>query len=285
MPLSLKEDAFGDPGNAQALAVASDLAYLSGDEGVKGFEEQLGLKGRLIEVGHTQCWLATNDEHVVCAFRGTEAPTSLDGLQDWLLADAVNLLILPSGRLGTDFAAAGVDARFHKGFLDALSSIWDQVFAGVKEELNKSDRPLWLTGHSLGGALAVLAAWLFDCKTINVHQVYTFGGPMVGNKVAAAAIDKAFPNKIFRYVNLVDPVPMLPTLSMVANDYVHCQKAVGLGVAEGEGLPGMFKDLAGKAVDGVLSGELLKDFWAGITARLGAHAMDTYRKVMKERFG
>jgi hypothetical protein len=285
MPLTLKEDAFGDPANAEALAVASELSYLSGDAGVAAFDEQLGLKARLIESGHTQCWLATNEGNVVCAFRGTEAPTTIDGLQDWLLADAVNLLVLPSGRMGTDLAGAGVDARFHKGFVDALSSIWDQVLSGVKEELKKEDRPLWLTGHSLGGALALLSAWLFDCRTVNVHQVYTYGGPMIGNKVAAAAFDKAFAGKIFRYVNLVDPVPMLPTVSLVANDYVHCQKAMDLGAAEGEGLTGLFKDLAGKAVDGVLSGGLVADFWKGITARVAAHGMDTYRKVMKERFG
>jgi predicted lipase len=159
------------------------------------------------------------------------------------------------------------------------------VQEGVEAEIKKEDRPLWLTGHSLGGALAVLAAWLCDRRTINVHQIYTYGGPMVGNKVAAAAIDKAFPDKIFRFVNLTDPVPMLPTLSLAANDYVHCQKAMDLGVAEGVGLAGLFSDVAGKAVGGAISGSLLTDFWAGITARLAAHAMETYRKAMKERFG
>src|SRR4051812_20481942 len=113
MPLTLTEDAFGNLDNATALASASDLAYLSGAAGVAAFKEQLGLDARLIEVGHTQCWLAASEGHVVCAFRGTEAPTTIDGLKDWLLADAMNLLILPAGRLGTDFAAAGVDARFH----------------------------------------------------------------------------------------------------------------------------------------------------------------------------
>jgi triacylglycerol lipase len=285
MPLQLIEDAYGDPRNAEALAVASDLAYASGDAGVTAFKEQLGLDARLIESGHTQCWLATNDDHVVCAFRGTEAPTSLDGLKDWLLADAMNLLILPEGRMGTDLAAAGVDARFHKGFVDALSAIWPQVQEAIEAEMKKQDRPLWLTGHSLGGALALLATWLCDRKTINVHQVYTFGAPMIGNKVVAAAFDKAFPEKIFRFVNLTDPVPMLPTLSLVANDYDHCQKAMDVGAAEGQGLAGLFTDLAGKTVGGALIGSLINDFWAGITARVAAHGLDAYRKLMKERFG
>ena len=44
MPLQLIEDAKGDPRNAQALAVACDLAYFSEAEGTPAFQEQLGLK-------------------------------------------------------------------------------------------------------------------------------------------------------------------------------------------------------------------------------------------------
>jgi triacylglycerol lipase len=285
MPLQLFEDEMGDPRNAEFLAVASDLAYQAEAPGAESFKEQLGLDAKLISVGYTQCWAGTNDDNVVLAFRGTESPTSIDGLKDWLLADAMNLLILPEGDMGTDFSAAGVDARFHKGFLDALAAVWPAVITFVESEQEKKKRPLWLTGHSLGGALALLAAWLLKRKFVNVHQVYTYGAPMVGNKVVAAAFDKAFPEKIFRFVNLTDPVPMLPTLSLAANDYVHCQKAMDVGAAEGAGLAGLFTDLAGKAAGGVLTGQLIPDFWAGITSRVAAHGLDVYRKLMKDRFG
>src|SRR4051812_33038060 len=187
MPLQLYEDELGDPRNAEFLAVASELAYLGEQEGRAAFEEQLGLKAKLISAGNSQCWAATNDDNVVLAFRGTEAPTSIEGLKDWLLNDAMNLLILPEGDAGTDFAAAGVDARFHKGFLDALAAVWDPMYASVQEEMEKKKRPLWITGHSLGGAMALLAAWRLIRKYVSVHQVYTYGAPMVGNKVAAAA--------------------------------------------------------------------------------------------------
>jgi predicted lipase len=113
--------------------------------------------------------------------------------------------------LGTDFAAAGVGARFHKGFIVALGSVWDPLLAAVEAELKRSERPLWITGHSLGGALALLAAWLFQRKFLSVHQVYTYGAPMIGNAAASQAFDKEFEGKIFRYVNPTDPVPKLPT--------------------------------------------------------------------------
>src|SRR5262245_49661076 len=120
MALELIEDAKGDPRNAHFLAHASDLAYLPEAAGVEAFRTQLGMEARLISVGNTQAYIATNEEHIVVAFRGTEAPNSIEGLKDWLLTDAGNLLIQPVGDLGTDFAAAGVAARWHDGFMKAL---------------------------------------------------------------------------------------------------------------------------------------------------------------------
>ena len=64
---------------------------------------------------------------------------------------------------------------------------------------------------------------------IAVHQIYTFGGPMIGNAPAIAAIDREFAGRIFRYVNLPDPVPMLPMMSLLANQYAHCRQEFPLG--------------------------------------------------------
>ena len=55
--------------------------------------------------------LSTMADGVVVAFRGTESPATLEGLKDWLLTDAANLLILPEGRLGTDLAVTLPAAR------------------------------------------------------------------------------------------------------------------------------------------------------------------------------
>jgi hypothetical protein len=280
MPLQLVEDALGDPRNAEALALASDIAYLAEAEGAERYRSELGLEAQLFSVGNTQAYVGSNDDHIVVAFRGTEAPTTIDGLKDWLLTDALNLLVVPEGRLGTDLAAAGVGARFHQGFVTALGDIWDPVFAAVDAEMKKKERPLWVTGHSLGGALALLASWLFLRKMIAVHQIYTYGGPMIGNKEAAAAFDREFAGKVFRFVNGPDPVPKLPTVSLVANHYLHCEKEIGLGesaaAAAGSALQ-FFKELAGKTVDGVLNATIIDDIWNNLKERVGAHAMENYR--------
>jgi hypothetical protein len=282
MTFELIEDAKGDPRNCRALAVASNLAYLPEAEGVEGFRSQLGMEARLLSAGNTQVYVATNDEHIVVAFRGTESPNTIDGLKDCLLTDAANLLILPEGDLGTDFVSAGVGAKFHLGFIKALAQIWDPLFAAVDAERKKSDRPIWITGHSLGGALAKLAAWRFKRKFVNVHQVYTYGAPMIGNTEAADAFNREFPDKIFRYVNFPDPVPMLPTISLIANRYCHCGKEIVLGaaVASGASTVDFFKQMASKTVDGALNLTLMDDIWTGLTDRMSAHFLDNYQKLI-----
>jgi triacylglycerol lipase len=281
MALELVEDALGDYRNATYLAFASDLAYMNSEQGVSAFKEQLGLDATLISVGNTQAWVGTNADHVVVAFRGTEAPTSIEGLRDWFLSDAMNLLVLPEGRLGTDFASAGVKARFHLGFMNALADIWEPVLAAVEAELKKEDRPLWITGHSLGGALAMLAAWMLKRRFLNVHQIYTYGAPMIGNAAASEAFDQAFPDKVYRYVNCTDPVPKLPTMSLVANDYGHCMKEIALGEASPAEAA---KAVVGQAAEGLLNAALITEVWASVQARVASHGLDHYRRLIEQMF-
>jgi triacylglycerol lipase len=279
MTLELIEDAKGDPRNARTLAHASDLAYFGEAEGAGKYKDELELDARLISVGNTQVYIATNDDHIVAAFRGTESPTSIEGLKDWLLTDAVNLLIQPQGDLGTDFAAAGVGARWHQGFIRALGDVWDPFFEAITTERKKSDRPVWLTGHSLGGALALLAGWRLKRRFVPVHQIYTYGGPMVGDAVAIAAIDREFPDRIYRYVNSPDVVPHLPTVSLLANQYSHCKTENVLGEA-GEAASGFLSQLGSKTTERGIQGAMFDEIWKGLQDRLAAHAMENYRSLV-----
>jgi len=280
MPLELVEDAVGDARNARYLATACQLAYLPSDKGAEAFQNELGLNAKLISVDNTQAYVGSNDDHIVVAFRGSEDPTSIDGLKDWLLTNALNLLIQPQGPLGADFAAAGVGARFHQGFVSAISEIWDPLFAEVDRLLKEKDRPLWITGHSLGGALAVLGSWLFLRKTIGVHQIYTFGAPMVGNKDTIDAINKEFSGKLSRYVNAPDPVPLLPMMSLIASDYCHCDTLHKLGEGGDKDALAFVSGLASGAASAVLSGTLADEFWNGVKSRIAAHLMVDYLKVI-----
>jgi hypothetical protein len=125
----------------------------------------------------------------------------------------------------------------------------------------------------------VLAAWRFKRKFVPVHQIYTFGGPMVGNDVAAKAIDRELSGKIFRYINLPDPIPLLPSVSLIANHYAHCESEVSLGSAT-ESFVELFKEKAGKTVDGLLNATLIEDIWKSLQDRVSAHFMTSYRKLV-----
>jgi pimeloyl-ACP methyl ester carboxylesterase len=286
MSLALDNTKPGDPRNALFLAEACNLAYFDDPEGAEGFQSQLGLEARLISVSNTQVYVSQNENVVVVAFRGSQAPTTLDGLKDWLLTNANNYLILPEGQIGTDFAAAGVGARFHRGFLEALNQIWDPLLTEVSRLLEATDRPLWVTGHSLGGALALMAAWRLQRNFIKVHEVVTFGAPMVGNNAAARAFEQEFAGKIYRYVNLEDPVPLLPSVSLVANSYAHCQSEVSLRAVQAT-LSALeeLKQSAGSAVDRILEATQIDLLWKAVQGRISAHFINYYRERVQDQCG
>jgi pimeloyl-ACP methyl ester carboxylesterase len=278
----LREEPLGNRDSACFLCEASALAYLAEAGGMPAFRSLLGLEARLFSVDNTQAWLGVDEANVVVAFRGTESPTTLDGLKDVLLTDAMNLLVVPEGRLGHDLSAAGVGARFHKGFVDAIAAVWGPLMAAVEAEMKVCDRPLWITGHSLGGALALLAAWLFKRRFVPVHEVCTFGAPMIGNREACAAFDREFAGRIFRYVNGRDPVPKLPTMSLVANEFLHVNQERLLGTDPMTGVVEMLGAAAAKAVGGLLTGGLVDEAWGHVNAEVASHFLDRYRELLRD---
>lgn len=268
--------------NAQLLATACKIAYLPEAGGKEEFRTLLGMDAQLVSVDNTQCYIAHNETDIVIAFRGSEQPNSLDGFKDWLLTNAKNFLTLPAGRAGTDFVAAGVGARFHSGFLAALDEIWEPMFGVVDGLKQQKDRPLWVTGHSLGGAIALLAAWRLERNFVTVHQVYTFGAPMVGNEAASEAFKKKFPNRIYRFIDTRDLVPRLPTMSLFSNEYQHCLAEVALGP---ESIQDAMRDVAGAAVNQVLNATMIDEIWAKLHQGVDSHLMPNYLDRISEKLG
>lgn len=279
-PARLASDDGGAVGNAAYLCEASELAYLSESPGRAAFKERLGLDARLVSVGNTQAWLGVDASNIVVAFRGTESPESLDGLKDILLTDAMNLLVVPEGRLGHDLASAGVGARFHKGFVDAIAAVWDPLSAAIEQELARTERPVWLTGHSLGGALALFAGWLLKRRFVAVHEIVTFGAPMIGNRLACEAFNREFAGRIRRYVNGRDPVPKLPSFSLVANEFAHVESERLLGREPMTGLADMLGGLASTAASGLLAGTIVDEVWKNVTDQVAAHYLGRYRDLL-----
>ncbi|WP_437896377.1 lipase family protein [Sorangium sp. So ce124] len=84
---------------------------------------------------------------------------------------------------------------------------------------------LYITGHSLGGGLAVLAAALiqddeaFQVVREKLRGVYTFGQPMVGDSAFDLAHREILNKILFRHIYRRDIVPRLPPFSM--GTFVH----------------------------------------------------------------
>lgn len=94
----------------------------------------------------------------------------------------------------------------HSGFYGALRKVWGVTLAPgevvPKRLVNPGSKTIWITGHSLGGALAELcAAQALFVSNIPVQGVYTFGQPRVGSKDFADALNAKLGSGIFRFVN------------------------------------------------------------------------------------
>ncbi len=87
----------------------------------------------------------------------------------------------------------------HSGFLEEINKLWNSISADIKQYA--STIPVWVTGHSLGGAMATLAGMKYKFEAVT-----TFGEPRVGRKINLAFQAK---NHV-RYVNGNDPVTKLP---------------------------------------------------------------------------
>lgn len=134
--------------------------------------------------------------YLVLAFRGTEKKVS-----DWL----TDARCVPTVEGKT---------KVHTGFLEAFTvapdggeSVKDQVEAILgrpEARKNKALLPLYITGHSLGGALALLATKLVARNVTGA--CYTFGAPRVGNYEYFRFIK----TPVYRIVNSADVVPRVP---------------------------------------------------------------------------
>ena len=87
-----------------------------------------------------------------------------------------------------------------------------------------ADHQVWLTGHILGGALAVLLAATLLESGLPVHGLYTFGAPRVGDKKFARALNTSLQGVAanWRVVNVDDLVPHVPLESFSVTRGTGC---------------------------------------------------------------
>ena len=192
--------------NAHALGLVSGLAYKSADEAKAGLIA-LGMKFdkddhnqdqfRFVSDPNTstEVIIASDSQKTIVAFRGSQER------EDWVTN---RIAILESN---------GIAGKTHYGITQALLAVWSRVTGAITTF--GTNKPLWFCGHSLGGALATLAAAYLKLENqVHPHGVYTYGAPRVGNQSFASTYDQHLKRNTFRYVNDLDIVPQLPPESL-----------------------------------------------------------------------
>lgn len=162
------------------------------DEGIKLLEQELRSGGfdlvTTFNINDIQAYLARKKGEVaVLVFRGTA------NFQDWLIdLNAVPIQLKKYRNI-----------KVHKGFWDAYAHCMEDIEEKVNAHV-PSDMPLYITGHSLGGALAQIASAVLERD--NLAACYTFGSP----RVATLDFDGIVKCPHYRVVNSWDLVPSVP---------------------------------------------------------------------------
>ena len=141
----------------------------------------------------TAGFIVAGDDIIVIVFRGTE-----DEL-DWRTNIRAEWITLQGG------------TRVHTGFFQAYWPIREALFAEVERLLKYKPRPVYVTGHSLGGALATMATAELanhqdDAVRDSIAACYTFGSPRAGD----SSFDQYVKVPLYRITNGVDMVPAVP---------------------------------------------------------------------------
>lgn len=146
----------------------------------------------------TQAWehfgfILESPQEIIIAFRGTS--TTANWVSDMIASQKKFKYIKES-------------CLTHRGFTAVYSSARDGILSAL--ERLSSEKHLFVTGHSLGAALATLCAVDVAANTaFSAPSLYTFGSPRVGDPAFAGIFAKYVPSSC-RFANLFDVVTLAP---------------------------------------------------------------------------
>lgn len=184
------------PFNAWVLSSLSLSAYREearweADLAALDFVRHASLLGEV-----TQAFVARGQGAVVIAFRGTEFDDPRDVIADM----KVRLVPGPFGRV-------------HRGIAEALDEVWEGVLDAATAA-SQGGEILWLTGHSMGAGLALLAAARLASEGLKPRGLQVYGAPRVGDEDFARGFSRHLGSMTVRHVNDNDVVARLPPEDM-----------------------------------------------------------------------
>jgi triacylglycerol lipase len=236
-------------GTGKALAWVSQLAYET-DEPDKIKDILSSWEMRLVDDGvvskevetalptvSTHCFVAGGRGATIVAFAGTDPAVSAN----WV----------------TDFDAHLEKTGAARGYSTAASAVWPEL-APLIAKTAAANGKVFVTGHSLGGALAALTALKIGTDSVaDVQAVYTFGMPRPGDDGLAETYNTRLGQCTYRLVHGDDVVPTVAPTSLGfrhVGRYLRCERGGKFAVAnltadarsdDPQFIPGISKELAG----------------------------------------
>jgi pimeloyl-ACP methyl ester carboxylesterase len=295
-------DSFRD--DAQAMLWFAAIAYSSESE-IRGDVRLCGarvsgtpLDVRFLQTGHrgsttiSSFILTVGDDDAVIAFRGTDSDEQL------LVTGADSQECRPSW-LNDEFPGS-----LHRGFSEAFECIWPDLRDWVGE--GGAQRRIWLTGHSLGGALASVAALRLLCELeISCHCVFTFGSPRVFSTTLSQRYTESLAKTLqpsearhFRVYTRGDPVPGLPPRKVLitALGSFFSQRAFSANtlvssiVDSAQRMAGDYKHVGLKITSHAAVADALRDMGIKVDLhlrekKLSHHDINAYIEVLEQFWG
>ena len=180
-----------------SLAEAS-LATYDDDATIKSSAPKWGYKNiDVVTSGAMRAFIASNDKCVILAFRGTD----MNSLRDWFVDARATSTKVRHGKI-------------HTGFYNAFKDMQRDIDRTLARH-DAARKIFWVTGHSLGGALAGVYAYVSKFEGLlfhgpYIHKIVTFGQPLFANSELATVMRREFFQRYYRVVNGVDIVSTVP---------------------------------------------------------------------------
>jgi hypothetical protein len=203
------KDAVNDSAKKDALAWIRNFGHLTTDE-------PIAIAGSKTSVA---CVVAYPDRNIV-AYMGTKTqfdslPNAIASIEDW--SKNLNTLLVPfrmeDEQLGPGHPGStdknNLGGRVHRGFLEELCAVQGEVVAELLKRGGR-DRPVYITGHSQGGAEAAIATRALLAAGFPVTATYTFAAPRAGNKEFTASVPATLPVHRIEFGD--DIVPHVPPM-------------------------------------------------------------------------
>lgn len=159
---------------------AEDPKFIS----VKGFDHN-----------SAQAAVINHKEFICLTFRGTNE------IADWL--DNIKV-----------FSVKALFGEFHRGFFNSVKDLWAEIEQEIAIIREVERKPLFLTGHSLGGAMASIAAAQLIHEDKPFTSVYTFGQPRALSQHTSRLFNIECKERYFRFHNNNDIVTRVPARMM-----------------------------------------------------------------------